>query len=344
LTRWPRIRSAVTSTTTTICPWRRPLSRRLSHNPGTTSGSSRARPPPLRSPPPRLTASSRSPPSSRSSRPPPSTTRTWRTGPGPSGSTRTSSARTPSAPSWRPSSRTSRPPAPAAAPPPAPPTPEPGPDWGEDDQGNPITTEEQAKKIYPRALFNAIKNSHQVEKLAKQNEELQRTLTQERQERIAARVEGKLNRLLAARPELFGQDPSAVQPGTVEWHRRAAVINHLNGLAASKQQTTLEADVAGALAIFGPATAPPPAAKGKGQQSPAGPSPTDLAAHYRAAELARTTGRAGATSVTRRDLLIEAKRQELEANGSPVVASGGGDDDDDLSPSAQGMSQCLSRC
>jgi hypothetical protein len=224
----------------------------------------------------------------------------------------------------------------AAAPPPAPPTPEPGPDWGEDDQGNPITTEEQAKKIYPRALFNAIKNSHQVEKLAKQNEELQRTLTQERQERIAARVEGKLNRLLAARPELFGQDPSAVQPGTVEWHRRAAVINHLNGLAASKQQTTLEADVAGALAIFGPATAPPPAAKGKGQQSPAGPSPTDLAAHYRAAELARTTGRAGATSVTRRDLLIEAKRQELEANGSPVVASGGGDDDDDLLPPHKG--------
>jgi hypothetical protein len=212
--------------------------------------------------------------------------------------------------------------APAPAAPATPPAPEPGPDWGEDDQGNPITSEEQALKVYPRAFVKAIKASHQVEKLQKQNQELQQRIERDAQERNAARVDAKLNKILANRPDLFGAD---VDPA-IAAHRRAAVVNHLNGLVAAKQHTTLEQDAAGAMAIFGPAPTAPagprPAAK------PAGPSPTDLAAAYRRAELARPTGRAGAEPIDRRSLLIEIERTKMAENGSPVAV--GGDDDDDL--------------
>jgi hypothetical protein len=213
---------------------------------------------------------------------------------------------------------------PAAPPPP----PDPGPDWGEDDQGNKITTEEAALKVYPRAVVVAIKAAHRQTKLEDENKSLRQLIEQDRQERHAAAMEAKLNKALAGRPDLFGD---GVDPSLAE-RRKQAVISHLNGLVAAKQHTTLEQDVAGALDIFGPAPGAKPGAKQPPKpaaQAPKPPGPAELAEAYRRGELPRASGRNGTETLTRREYLIEQERvKREEANGSTVVV--GGDDNDDL--------------
>lgn len=219
------------------------------------------------------------------------------------------------------------------APPAAPvaPAPEPALDWGEDDQGNPITSEEQAKKLYPRALFNAIKASHQVPVLAKQNAELQQTIERDRQERQAVAFDRKLTKHLATtRPDLFGAD---VDPNLVA-QRKAAVEDHIGRLFAAKTQTTLQNDVAAALTIYGPGPAAQPAA---GTMPGAkGPSPVEIAAGYRQAELARATGRRETLVMTREQRMLaeEVARQQERNNGSVLVA--GEDDNSDLPDAPKG--------
>jgi hypothetical protein len=211
-----------------------------------------------------------------------------------------------------------RPAAPATVAPP----PEPAIDWGDDDQGKPITSEEQAKQLYPRAVFNAIKAAHELAKIKDENKSLRQSIEDDRRQRNAAAIDAKLGKLLGARPDLFGEgvDPNIVAA------RKQAVMNHLSGLVAAKQHTTLETDVAAALAIFGPAPGGKPAK---------GPSPADVAAAYRKGELPRPTGRHSVEGLSRYERLLQeeiAKKQEQ--NGSAAVV--GGDDNSDLPDAPKG--------
>lgn len=211
---------------------------------------------------------------------------------------------------------------------------EPAVDWGEDDDGKPLT-EEAAKKVYPRAVFNAIKAQSRLEKIEAENKSFRESFEQDRRERTARRNERELNKILATRPDLFG-DPEAIQPGSIEDRRKRAVIADLNHRWESKQATTMQADAVQAMEVFGPApakTATQDAARHATPAAPAAkPTPT---LNYQAGELARPTGRRGTQIADRRTLMIEEEqRKQLEANGSTVAISG--DDSSDLPDAPKG--------
>lgn len=204
-------------------------------------------------------------------------------------------------------------------------------DWGEDDEGKPLT-EEQARKLFSKPVFNAIKNSHRVEKLEKENAKLRGEIDADRQERSKRAVLRQLNTVFATRPDLFGEKPGQAQEGTVEFDRYQLALQHIDRLLATKKATSPEQDAKAAMALFGPApgkaTEPPGSVKRNGTNGHAnGYSLAD----YARAEVQPPTARRNDEKVSKRDARIAQKRAELREQGyqfssnNPLV-----DDDDDL--------------
>lgn len=201
-------------------------------------------------------------------------------------------------------------------------------DWGDKEDGTPIKTEAEYVAEYGRANARALKRAHEanakVEKISKEYTEFKQTVEQERQERIGRQVTRDFHRILAERPDLFGEKPGQAKEGSAEAKRYALVRAHLTNLLTNKQHTTLDADTRSAMELFG-VSAPEP--QTKSPQSSARPTLTD----YERAEVARATNRRGTEQITRRELLIRQKEEELaEKNGQPYYAPVGPADDDDL--------------
>lgn len=189
-------------------------------------------------------------------------------------------------------------------------------DWGTDADGKPMTEAD-----YSKPVARAIRNAHKVEQLEKANKELQTRLERQEAERASRAATRQLNKVLSARADLFGETPGEADPNSPEGRRYRMVIDQLNQLVSAKQHTTLEADVASILEVFGPS--PKPA------QKPASGRPTLL--DYRQGELGQPTARRDASALSQRERMIQEEVAKRRENG--VYQHVGPDDDDsDLLP------------
>lgn len=189
--------------------------------------------------------------------------------------------------------------------------------WGKNADGT-LRTEAQFLEQFDPEIAETRRMAHEArvesKKLRKANEQIQQTLERERAERTNRAVERQLTKILAERPDLFGEKPGTAQPGTPEHTRTKLVLDHLQGLVAAKQHTTLDQDARAAMALFAPA-----------ETKPNKTSPLDA---YKRAELARASQRKHGDNRTARQIREEQVAAKLEANG--YVASGDVDDDADL--------------
>lgn len=199
-------------------------------------------------------------------------------------------------------------------------------DWGLREDGTPITSEKEYVDEYgvanARTLKIAHANSQQLKRVLKQNEELTKTIQEERQQRASRAAFKKVCSVLAERPDLFGDDPANAKPGTAEYKRIQRVCNSLTARLQDGSASDIVDDTREEMELFG---APSEPNTRKPTKEKSGNMTIE---EYARGQMARPSNRRSGETRSRRDIMIDQKKEELARLNGNVPASVEDDDAD----------------